>query len=63
MRNYRTELIRCSNGVELAKQLKDILPKVNIIFVTGYNGYVMEAMKIHASGYILKPATEESVAA
>lgn len=52
-----------SNGVELAKQLKDILPKVNIIFVTGYNEYVMEAMKIHASGYILKPATEESVAA
>lgn len=55
--------IRNTNGVELAKKLKDILPKVNIIFVTGYNEYVMEAMKIHASGYILKPATEESVEA
>lgn len=42
-------------GVELAKELKKINPRVNIIFCTGYDEYALEAMQIKASGYLLKP--------
>lgn len=48
-------------GLELAKKLKAIHPKINIIFCTGYSDYAMEAMKMHSSGYILKPVTAEDV--
>ena len=48
-------------GVELAKHLKEINPKMNIIFVTGFSEYTGEAMKMHASGYIMKPVTKEKV--
>ena len=50
-------------GVELAKKLKDVLPKLNIIFVTGYDEYANEAMKMHASGYLMKPVTAEDIKA
>lgn len=48
-------------GVELAKKLKELMPKVNIIFVTGYDEYANEAMKMHASGYLMKPVTAEDI--
>lgn len=51
--------MRSMTGLELARKLKDIHPKINIIFVTGYDEYAGEAMRLHASGYIEKPVTEE----
>lgn len=51
------------NGLSLAKSLKGINPKVNIIFVTAYDNFALEAMKLHASGYISKPVNEEKVRA
>ena len=53
--------MRGMNGVELAKRLKEINPKMNIIFVTGFSEYTGDAMKLHASGYIMKPVTKEKV--
>lgn len=53
--------MRGMNGVELAKNLKQINPKMNIIFVTGYDEYTGDAMRLHASGYILKPVTKEKI--
>ena len=53
--------MRGVNGVELAKKLKQINPKMNIIFVTGFDEYAAQAMKLHASGYIMKPVTKEKV--
>ena len=53
--------MRGMNGVELAKKLKELNPKVNIIFVTGFSEYTGEAMGLHASGYIMKPVTKEKV--
>ena len=55
--------MRGMNGVELAKRLKEINPKMNIIFVTGFSEYAGDAMKMHASGYIMKPVTKEKVEA
>ena len=48
-------------GVELAKKLKEFMPKLNIVFVTGYDEYANEAMKMHASGYLMKPVTAEDI--
>lgn len=50
--------MRSMSGVELAEKLKAMQPQLNIIFVTGYNQYTGDAMRLHASGYIEKPATE-----
>ena len=48
-------------GVEPAKKLKSINPKINIIFVTAYLDYMRDAFGMHCSGYVLKPATAENV--
>ena len=49
------------NGVELAKELKTVNPKMNIIFVTGFSDYAGDAMSLHASGYIMKPVNQAKV--
>lgn len=49
------------NGVELAKQLKKIHPRVNVIFCTAYTEFMQDAIDLHASGYLLKPASAESI--
>lgn len=48
-------------GIELAKKFKKINPKANMIFVTGYSEYTMDAFSVDASGYLLKPATKDQV--
>lgn len=48
-------------GTELAKTLKELQPRINIIFVTAYGDYVSEAMKMHASGYLRKPIVAEDI--
>ena len=53
--------MRGINGVEVAKRLKEINPKMNIIFVTGYSEYAGDAMSMHASGYIMKPVSKAKV--
>lgn len=49
------------SGIALAKKLKLVNPEINIIFTTGYSEYALEAVGMHASGYILKPITPEKV--
>lgn len=49
------------SGVQVAKKLKQIYPKINIIFVTGYSEYAQVAFKIRASGYVLKPPTKKNI--
>ncbi|MCL2808433.1 MAG: response regulator [Treponema sp.] len=49
------------NGLDLAKELKELNPKINIIFVTAYSKYSTEAFGLYPSGYILKPVTKEAV--
>ena len=53
--------MRGMNGVEVAKKLKEINPKMNIIFVTDFSEYKGDAMDMKASGYIMKPVTKEDV--
>jgi two-component SAPR family response regulator len=49
------------NGIELARKLKEIHGKTNIVFVTGYSKYALDSYTVKASDYIMKPITKESV--
>lgn len=43
------------NGVECAKRIQDINPKVIIIFATGHEEYMPKAFELYAFDYITKP--------
>ena len=49
------------NGLLLAKKIKNINPKVNIIFLTvcDEKEYAKEVFDIRPSGYLVKPAKQE----
>ena len=49
------------NGILLAKKLKTVNPQVNVIFVTAYNEYALDAYKLHASGYVTKPVNADKI--
>jgi len=49
------------NGLQLAKSLKEINPKTNIIFTTGHPQYALDAYEIHASGYLMKPVSDKVI--
>lgn len=53
--------MRQMSGLELAKLIQTTNPKVNIIFVTGYAEYGIDAVQLHASGYLEKPVDAEDV--
>ena len=48
-------------GMELARAIKETNPKANIIFCTAFAEYAMEAISLHASGYILKPVDADTI--
>lgn len=49
------------NGIELAKKLRELHPYIVIVFVTAYDKYLYEFIKMHADYYILKPYTKEEI--
>ena len=49
------------SGLELAVKIKNESPKTDIIMVTAYPEYTLDALRIHVSDYLLKPAGEEEV--
>ena len=53
--------MREMSGIVLARKLKEVYPKVNIVFVTGYSQYANEAFSLHASGYVYKPVTVDKL--
>ena len=53
--------MRGMTGLELAEAIKTKAPETNIIFVTGYDEYALPAMSLHASGYVMKPVSEEKI--
>ncbi len=51
------------NGIELAMRIKEKQPDTAILFLTGYEQYALDAFRVHASGYLLKPINRERLAA
>lgn len=49
------------DGLDFSRELLAVAPDTDIIIVTGYASYALDAFKLRASGYILKPATPEKV--
>lgn len=43
------------NGIELARQLKRLLPKLIPIFVTASDQFALDAYRLNAASYIIKP--------
>ena len=55
------ELDERMNGVELAKRLKELHPRVNIIFLTSFGEYAQDAHDLYSSAYVRKPITAEKI--
>ena len=51
------------NGIKLAAMIKELRPNTAIIFLTGYSEYALDAIALHASGYLMKPVSEERLKA
>ncbi|MBQ6666017.1 MAG: helix-turn-helix domain-containing protein [Synergistaceae bacterium] len=50
-----------SSGLDLCRTLLEINPRTNIVFLTAYANYSLDAWNTEASGFILKPLTTENV--
>lgn len=49
------------NGIELAKKIKEHDENIQVVFVTAYEKYALNAFEVSAVNYILKPITEEDL--
>lgn len=49
------------NGLELCGELQRINPQTNVIFLTAYMDYSLDAWKTGASGFIIKPITAAGI--
>lgn len=49
-------------GLELASRLNDLMPDVQVVFVTAYSSYALEAFELNALSYLVKPVQPEKLA-
>lgn len=49
------------NGIELCSRLLELNPRTNVIYLTGYSEYSIDAWGTGASGFLLKPLSEEKI--
>lgn len=49
------------NGIELAKELRSLYPKIIIVFVTAYEEYLKDFIDMKADYYVLKPYSKQDV--
>ena len=45
------------SGLELCRALMEINPRTNVVYLTAYSGYAVDAWSTGASGFMLKPLT------
>ena len=53
--------LRGMSGLDLARKLLEVNPRANIVFLTAYADYSLDAWGTGASGFMLKPITVEGV--
>ena len=49
------------NGITLAKQILDIKPRTNVIYVTGYEKFALQSWETPASAFLVKPVKTEKL--
>lgn len=50
------------NGIELAENILQSLPKTHIVFVTAFNDYAVKAFELNAIDYLVKPVQQNRLA-
>lgn len=53
--------MRGMHGLVLARGLKELNHRTNIVFVTSSQQYALDAFRLRASGYVPRPATAEAI--
>lgn len=53
--------LRNMTGLDLCKELLKINPRTNVVYLTAYGGYALDAWTTGASGFMVKPITPEGV--
>ena len=53
--------MRGMGGLVLAENIKIAAPDCKIVFCTGYEEYAVQAFRLHASGYLMKPVSAKDV--
>ena len=53
--------LREMTGLELCRALLDINPRTNVVYLTAYSNYALDAWTTGASGFMLKPITPDGV--
>lgn len=48
-------------GLEFAEKCQQVYSRMNIIFVTAYDNYALQAFDMYASGYLQKPVTAQKI--
>ena len=51
------------DGITLAARIKEIHPHTAILFLTAHKEFAFDAYSVHPTGYLLKPASQEKLAA
>ena len=49
------------NGISMAKELKNLHPRIQFIFVTNYTEYIQEVFAVNPVYYILKPVDKNKL--
>lgn len=49
------------SGLELAERIFEEKPGIDVVFITAYDKYALQAFQVHAIGYLLKPVDLEDV--
>ena len=50
-----------TNGIELAKKMRRLNDDIEIVFVTAFDQYALNAFQVDASGYLTKPISLDDV--
>ena len=53
--------LRNTTGLELCRALLDINPRTNVVYLTAYSDYALDAWSTGACGFMLKPITSDGV--
>ena len=53
--------LRNTSGLDLCRELLKINPRTNVVYLTAYSEYALDAWSTGASGFMLKPITPDDV--